>query len=53
MTQFKSMSLDQDNYKTRGHMGKTVHFDSKEDHELFMKDFLSPSEIQNSFKHKD
>ena len=31
-------------------MGKTVHFDSKEDHELFMKDFLSPSGIENSFK---
>jgi len=50
MTKFKSMSLDQDNCKVRGHMGKTVSFDSTGDRELFMKDFLSPSGIENSFK---
>jgi sporadic carbohydrate cluster 2OG-Fe(II) oxygenase len=33
----------------RGHMGKTVIFDSKKDQKLFMKDFLSQSSIQEKF----
>ena len=33
----------------RGHMGKTVIFDSKEDQKLFMKDFLSQSSLQEKF----
>ena len=37
------------NKKFRGHMGKTVAFNSEKDHTLFMKDFLSPSYMQEKF----
>ena len=37
------------NKKSRGHMGKTVAFNSEKDHKLFMKDFLSPSYMQEKF----
>ena len=33
----------------RGHMGKTIVFESDRDHELFMQDFLSPSYIEDKF----
>ena len=34
---------------TPEHMGKTIIFDSSNDQELFMKDFLSPSDMQEKF----
>ena len=37
------------NKKEKGHMGKTIIFDSSNDQELFMKDFLSPSDMQEKF----
>ena len=33
----------------RGHMGKTVIFESKDDHDLFLKDYNSPSLIKKIF----
>tara|TARA_B100000886_G_scaffold320965_1_gene262823 strand:- start:287 stop:1198 length:912 start_codon:yes stop_codon:yes gene_type:complete len=35
--------------KPKGHMGKTINFDSKLDHKLFMKDFLSRSYMEENF----
>ena len=43
------MNSKTDNQKARGHMGKTISFNSKKDRELFMSDFLSPSYIQDKF----
>ena len=33
----------------RGHMGKTVIFESKDDHDLFLKDYNSPSLTKKIF----
>jgi len=42
--------------KNKGHMGKTVIFESKDDHELFLRDYNSPSlieEIFSNWMHQD
>ncbi len=43
------MNSIRENLKPRGHMGKTVVFDSEMDYNCFLKDFLSPSYMEENF----